>query len=292
MRQAILFIAIGIVAGIGMAALFDGQPALGPNSIDQPEPASRPAAGELTERVAALEAALAAESAQTAELRTTLAALAGQIGALSGGSDPAAEDGPAVAADAEATAADEPAERFVTRGFDRRRRETPEDRLARLLDAGFPPDTAQWVVDRESQQRMAMLNAQYEARRGGEPFNPFEAERADQAELRAQLGDAQYAQYLEASGRPASIPVREVLDSSPGQAAGLRAGDEIVSYAGQRVFNLAELNQLTLEGQPGETVAIDVVRNGQTMQLYVPRGPIGFTGAGRPFPIGPATFLP
>jgi hypothetical protein len=39
-----------------------------------------------------------------------------------------------------------------------------------------------------------------------------------------------------------------------------------------------------LEGQPGQVVAVDVIRDGQLVQLYVPRGPIGITG-GR---VGPA----
>ena len=49
----------------------------------------------------------------------------------------------------------------------------------------------------------------------------------------------------------------------------------------QRVFDMDELNNLTIDGQPGETVAVDVLRGGQPMQLYLPRGPIGITGGGR-----------
>jgi S1-C subfamily serine protease len=69
-----------------------------------------------------------------------------------------------------------------------------------------------------------------------------------------------------------------VLPGSPGEKAGLRAGDEVVSYAGQRVFNVGELNSLTFEGTPGESVVVDVVRDGQQLQLVVPRGPIGIGG--------------
>jgi hypothetical protein len=52
-------------------------------------------------------------------------------------------------------------------------------------------------------------------------------------------------------------------------------GDEIRTYAGQRVFNQRDLNALMLAGTPGEVVATTVVRDGQTLQLYVTRGPLG-----------------
>ena len=62
------------------------------------------------------------------------------------------------------------------------------------------------------------------------------------------------------------------------QAAGLQTGDEVIAYAGERVFNISDLNQLILEGAPGQTVVVDVLRDGQQIQVYVPRGPIGITG--------------
>jgi S1-C subfamily serine protease len=78
--------------------------------------------------------------------------------------------------------------------------------------------------------------------------------------------------------------VRDVLATSPGARAGLKPGDQVVSFDGQRVFDMSDINRLVLEGQPGQVVAVDVIRDGQLVQLYVPRGPIGITG-GR---VGPA----
>ena len=57
-------------------------------------------------------------------------------------------------------------------------------------------------------------------------------------------------------------------------------GDEIVAYDGKRVFDVGELNALTLEGTPGESVVVDVRRDGQNVQLVMPRGPLGITGGG------------
>ena len=47
-----------------------------------------------------------------------------------------------------------------------------------------------------------------------------------------------------------------------------------------RVFDSGDLNRLTLEGSPGETVVVDVLRGGQQIQVYVLRGPIGIMGGG------------
>jgi S1-C subfamily serine protease len=99
--------------------------------------------------------------------------------------------------------------------------------------------------------------------------------------LRKELGDTDYAKYLEGQGRATSINVREVLTNSPAQTAGLQAGDEIVSYNGQRVFDINELNSLTYETEPGTSVAMQVVRDGQTLQVVVESGPIGISGGGR-----------
>jgi S1-C subfamily serine protease len=68
------------------------------------------------------------------------------------------------------------------------------------------------------------------------------------------------------------------MAGSAGQAAGLQPGDQVVSYGGERVFSTSDLNQLILDGAPGQTVVVDVLRDGQQIQVYVPRGPIGITG--------------
>jgi S1-C subfamily serine protease len=96
-----------------------------------------------------------------------------------------------------------------------------------------------------------------------------------QRALRAELGDAEYERYLTATGRPTQVQVMDVLASSNAERAGLQAGDQIVSYAGSRVFDVRELNALTREGSGGESVTVEVRRNGQTVQVQVPRGPLG-----------------
>jgi predicted metalloprotease with PDZ domain len=162
----------------------------------------------------------------------------------------------------------------------RRQQASPDYRRDQLIAAGFAPDQAQALIDRESQIRLEIMNESYEAQRQGEAFNPYTVQQAMQTELRTELGDDSYARYLEATGQPTSVGVAEVLENSVGQLAGLQTGDEIVGYNGERVFNLRDLQALTLAGEPGETVAVDIVRDGQPMQLYMSRGPLGITGGG------------
>jgi S1-C subfamily serine protease len=151
--------------------------------------------------------------------------------------------------------------------------------VERLLAAGFAPDRAEWIAQRTAELRMAQLQAQYDSAREGKPFDPTVV-LAGERTLRSDLGDADYERYLQALDRPTSVPVRDVLASSPGQRAGLQPGDEVVAYDGKRVFDFRELNALTLEGNAGESVVVQVRRNDQVLDLVMPRGPIGIFGGG------------
>ncbi len=150
-----------------------------------------------------------------------------------------------------------------------------EGRTSRLIDAGFTPERAAWILQRESELQMEAMQARFDARRSGQPVDLFDARLDPGAALRAELGDAQYEQYLQANNRPTTVGVGSVLESSPGQRAGLLAGDDIVSYGGVRVYDVSDLNQQTMVGEPGESVVVDIVRDGVPMQIVMPRGPIG-----------------
>jgi hypothetical protein len=155
-----------------------------------------------------------------------------------------------------------------------------ERQIQRFIDAGLSPERAQWIIEREDALQMEVLQARFEATQGGASAQEVANMTTSQL-MREELGDTDYEKYLEGLGRPTSINVREVLTNSPAQTAGLQPGDEIVAYDGKRVFDMNELNGLTYEGSPGQSVAIDVLRDGQAMTLYVERGPIGVSGGGR-----------
>lgn len=146
-----------------------------------------------------------------------------------------------------------------------------------LLAAGFTPERIEWINRRSEELKTEAMRAQYEVQRTGRPpdSDALLRIRMPESGLRAELGDGEYERYLNALGQPTSVRVNRVLASSPAEQAGLQAGDEIVAYGGRRVFSMAEVNAFSLEGEPGEPVVVEVMRNGQVMQLVLPRGPLG-----------------
>jgi len=152
---------------------------------------------------------------------------------------------------------------------------SPEGRRTALINAGFAPDRADWIIQRESELQVQAMQARFDAMRSGEPMRPFIAGFNPESGLRAEIGDIEYEQYLAANGRPTAVQVSNVMDSSPGQVAGIRAGDQITSYDGQRIFSTMELTQQTMQGVQGDSVAVGIVRDGVPMQIVLPRGPIG-----------------
>lgn len=63
------------------------------------------------------------------------------------------------------------------------------------------------------------------------------------------------------------VPIRWVMPGSSAHAVNIRAGDRIVRFEGEPVSDLARLRQLMLRRQPGQTVAMQVDRQGQTVDL-------------------------
>ncbi|HKJ24451.1 MAG TPA: PDZ domain-containing protein [Myxococcota bacterium] len=102
-----------------------------------------------------------------------------------------------------------------------------------------------------------------------------EAQRALEASFREELGDETYDRVLYATGRPNRAVVRDVLGQSPAGAAGLERGDVIWRYDGALVLRPEELQRATAAGRPGELVPIEVIRDGEPVRLFVPRGPLG-----------------
>jgi TolA-binding protein len=159
-------------------------------------------------------------------------------------------------------------------------RDRSEMRIGQLVAGGFTEDRARQILAFEDETRMAALQAEYEAQRNGEAFNRWEWASNYQSNLRERLGDADYEKYLTAQGGQASVTVREVIGTSPANRAGLMPGDQILSYDGKRVFGMNDLRSMAFSGDPGEDVIVDIERNGQRIQLVVPRGPLGITGSG------------
>jgi hypothetical protein len=247
---------------------------------------SNAAAASLSQaRLAALEDAFAAEVDERVALEARVAELSAELAALGDGSARAPRAGEA-ATEARDLRDLAPADVAEARARVRRdARATPEERQRRsveqLIAAGFAPDRAEWINRRTQELRMQGMQAQYEARRDGRA-PPADVEATT---LRTELGDQDYERFLTAMGRPTTVDIMGVLASSPAERAGLQEGDEIVAYDGKRVFDVQELNELTLGGASGESVVVDVRRGGQNLQIVLPRGPLGVWGGFRGPPI-------
>ena len=96
--------------------------------------------------------------------------------------------------------------------------------------------------------------------------------------LKYEIGDAEYERYLAAQKRSTTIHVDGVSKGSIAAGAGIVPGDEIVTYDNERIFNSVQLMGLSTPRStdiPGELVPVTVRRDGQMLQVMVPRGPLG-----------------
>jgi hypothetical protein len=267
-------VAVSLVAGLAVGAWLASD-----DDADAAKTPAGDAAGRqpLEERILSLEqliaeerqARLALERQVMALTETTERLMAGTLSPVPGGADDAASD--------ERRTSAEPRRR---RDFVNLMQRFEERRLGSLVNGGFSEDEARRILRQESEAEFGAMQEAWEAHRQGEAVDPMESMRASQDLLRAELGDAEYERYLAAIGQPTSVQVTRVLDGSPASSIGLEPGDQIVSYDGTRVFDVADLRRLTLDGQPGEDVVIEIDRDGVRMQLSVPRGPVGISGSG------------
>lgn len=69
--------------------------------------------------------------------------------------------------------------------------------------------------------------------------------------------------------RPGGVYVVDVRDGSPAARAGVRSGDVIVAFDGERVRGVRHFSRLVLETPPGRTVQSEIVRDGARQTLAV-----------------------
>jgi hypothetical protein len=93
--------------------------------------------------------------------------------------------------------------------------------------------------------------------------------------LRDQLGESAYDAYLYASGQSNRVAVTSVLASAQAGQVGIEAGDHILRYDNQRVYNWRDLRTATTSGDISDVVEVEVDRDGETLQFYLARGPLG-----------------
>ena len=278
MNRTVIAVIFSLVAGFAVGAWATKSAAPSATESDPANPAGAfdPAA-PLEDRIAALERAVAGERDARLVLEEQLHSLYEELERFE-----SPEMTELLRTLAENSQAREQAriEQAGRRDSGARMRDRTEMRIGQLVAGGFTEDRARQILEFEDETRMAALQAEYEAQRNGEAFNRWEWASNYQSNLRERLGDSDYEKYLTAQGSQASVTVREVIGTSPANRAGLRPGDQILSYDGKRVFGMNDLRSMAFSGDSGEDVIVDIERNGQRMQLVVPRGPLGITGSG------------
>lgn len=275
MKIVVAAAGISLLAGIALGAWFgsdDGDQASVAGSSDRVL-----AQGAAEDRLLRLEQIIAEEREARIALEDSLAILFEEIDRLDGvGVRQAAQRQAEIERQREARTS----ERSGSRNEAEWMRTYQERRVGRMVEGGFSEDEARRILEKESEAAFKSLQATWDAQRKGDPVNLLDASNSPQAILRSDIGDDAYARYLESQGQPTAIRITQVMSGSPGSSIGLQAGDELVTYNGQRVFDVMDLRNQTMQGEPGEDVVIEVDRDGMRLQLTVPRGPIGFTGSG------------
>ena len=254
-----------LLAGFAVAALMINSP-----EIVESEVTGFDSTADINARLRALENAVSTERQARQLLEEEIMALYEEIESLESSQQ----------SDESQSASAVPIEAVVEQGQLRRfannqRRDSAEQRLVSLTEAGFSPAEAERIVQRESELRMEAMQARYESMRSGEPLSPLNRGLNTDALLREEIGDAQYEMYLQADNRSTAVGIGSVFESSPAQTAGLLPGDEITHYDGKRIFSTFDLTRQTMEGNAGENVVVNITRDGMPMQIVMPRGPLG-----------------
>jgi hypothetical protein len=154
--------------------------------------------------------------------------------------------------------------------------------LSPFIDAGFSEDEAGWFRRLQEENAMARLYLRDRATREGwvnsrRYVEELSALPGSLTTLRQSMDDDTYARYLYAIGRPNQVRIIGVLPDSAARQAGLSPGDVVMSYSEDRLYSARTLRGLTRAGVAGELVPVDVLRDGQRIQAWLPRGPMGVT---------------
>lgn len=161
----------------------------------------------------------------------------------------------------------------------------PQARISRLEQAGFSNDRAKWLIEREEEMRLESLYEDWEQRRQETQQNNSNRTSVTD-KIKSELGEEGYEKYLQANDRPTSVRVDDIIEQSPAAMAGLKPGDEIISYNGERVYSIQDLNNSTVQGELGEPVVLTVKRDGVETRVSMERGPLGISS--RSMQRGPA----
>ncbi len=152
--------------------------------------------------------------------------------------------------------------------------------LENLIRGGIDSVIAEDIVRRKNSIELKRLELQNRAERDNyintqRYFDELDDINKQDINLREELGDESYDEYLYNSKQNNRIRITSVMLGSAAEQSGIQKGDVVLSYDNKRMFSWQELKAATTEGQLGEFVSISIVRNGEIFSFTVPRGPLG-----------------
>ena len=278
MKPIYVAIPVSLLAGVALGALMldeapetDPAPAVAANPADYFD-----AAAPVDERIEALERIVAEERNARMVLEDQIAMLMEEIDRIDAEGPEVLSGSVQMLEQLQSATSRSTSIQATRRGL----RADRDSRVAELVNGGFDPDRAGWIVDRLTEMQFEAMQARYEAQRNGEALTRSLLANNPEALLRSEIGDTEFERYLEALGRPTVVGVDQVMAASPANRAGLQVGDRIVSYNGQRVFNMVDLRRATFASESGVDVVVDIDRNGTPIQVVMPAGPLGIIGSG------------
>ncbi|GAB2517528.1 hypothetical protein GCM10008940_20170 [Microbulbifer agarilyticus] len=162
------------------------------------------------------------------------------------------------------------------------------NQVKRLIDAGFTPERAALIIDRQERLQYEQMQYSYE-------YHHMKDKRSERAlalqqkiqtysnprrVFEQELNPADFEQYLNAFGGRTEMEIGSIIEAAPAYDAGLRAGDKIIRYNNQRVFHMGDLRTQVYQAKPGSSVEVEIQRQGSssTETIYLPAGPLGIRG--------------
>ena len=93
--------------------------------------------------------------------------------------------------------------------------------------------------------------------------------------FRSQTSENVYESLLFATGQSNRVVIQDVMQNSPASQAGIKTGDFLLQYGESRIYSAFDLRRAITDGEAGEEVKIELIRNGTASTVYMPRGPMG-----------------
>lgn len=189
---------------------------------------------------------------------------------------------------AENTRAQQPAEQSRLQRIRNRFERQRHNQVRQLVEAGFSHSRATAIVDKQERLQYEQMQFSYEyhhlqdkrSQRAKELQEKLQTYSNPRRVFEQELNAAEFEQYLNAFGGRTEMEIGDLIESAPAYEAGLRPGDKIIRYNNQRVFHMGDLRTQVYQAKPGESVAVEIQRQGSssTETIYLPAGPLGIRG--------------